>query len=70
MNNKMNANEQLSRMKSLMNYGLQTESKQPQYSSVEYKKLAADGKTYGIVREGTKFFINKAVLLKYLSGEN
>lgn len=56
----MNANEQLSRMKSLMNYGLQTESKQPQYSSVEYKKLAADGKTYGIVREGTKFFIKVA----------
>lgn len=64
----MNANEQLSRMKSLMNYGLQTESKQPQYSSVEYKKLAADGKTYGIVREGTKFFIkvanNKPNLMK------
>lgn len=60
---------QLNRMKAMMNYGLQTESKTPQYSSVEYQKLAADGKTYGIVREGTKFYIKvsdsqKANLLK------
>ena len=38
--NKMNTNETLNRMKSLMNYGLQTESKQA-YSSVEYQKLGA-----------------------------
>lgn len=68
MNKDFETNEQLSRMKSLMTYGLQTESKEAPYSSVEYKKLGADGKVYGIVREGTKFYIksadNKANLLK------
>ena len=59
MNNKMNTNEQLSRMKSLMNYGLKTESKQA-YSSVEYQKVGADGNVYGIVREGTKYYIKSA----------
>ena len=67
MNNKMNTNEQLSRMKSLMNYGLKTENKQS-YSSVEYQKVGADGKVYGIVREGTKYYIksapNKSNLIK------
>ena len=45
---------QISRMKVMMNYGLQTESKS-QYSNIEYKRVGADGKMYGIVREGTKF---------------
>ena len=66
--NKMNTNETLNRMKSLMNYGLQTESKQAPYSTVEYQKKGADGKVYGIVREGTKYYIksapNKANLVK------
>lgn len=60
MNKQMNTNEQLNRMKSLMNFGLQTEGKQAHYSSVEYKKLGADGKMYGIVREGTKYYIKEA----------
>lgn len=47
---------QISRMKAMMNYGLQTESK-TQYSDIEYKRLGADGKMYGIVREGAKFYI-------------
>ena len=47
---------QLSRMKAMMNYGLQTEGKN-QYSSIEYNRVGADGKMYGIVREGTKYFI-------------
>ena len=59
MNNKMTTNEQISRMKSLMNYGLQTESKAP-YSAVENQKLGADGNVYGIVREGTKYYIKSA----------
>ena len=46
MKNKINENEQLARMKSLMTYGLKTEGKDVQYSSVEYQKLAADGKVY------------------------
>ena len=58
--NKVNTNDQLNRMKSLMNYGLQTESKQAPYSTVEYKKVGADGKVYGIVREGTNYYIKSA----------
>lgn len=56
---KNSVNNQLSRMKSLMNYGLKTESKQA-YSSVEYQKVGADGNVYGIVREGTKYYIKSA----------
>ena len=58
--NKVNTNDQLNRMKSLMNYGLKTESKQAPYSAVEYQKVGADGKVYGIVREGTKYYIKSA----------
>ena len=60
MDNKMNTNEQISRMKALMGYGLQTESKKAPYSSVENQKLGADGNVYGIVREGTKYYIKSA----------
>lgn len=56
---KVNAEEQIQRMKNLMNYGL-TENKQPEYSSVEYSKEAANGKLYGIVREGAKYYIKVA----------
>lgn len=58
--NKVNTNDQLNRMKSLMNYGLQTESKKAPYSAVEYQRVGADGKVYGIVREGTKYYIKSA----------
>lgn len=60
MNNKMTTDEQISRMKALMGYGLQTESKKAPYSAVENQKLGADGKMYGIVREGTKYYIKSA----------
>ena len=56
---KVNAEEQVQRMKHLMNYGM-NESKQPVYSNVEYSKMAADGKLYGIVREGAKYYIKVA----------
>lgn len=56
MNNNKNMNAQFDRMKQLMNFGL-TESKKQPYTGVEYSKVAADGKLYGIVREGTKFYI-------------
>ena len=56
----MDNNSQLNRMKALMNYGLKTESKNAPYSSVEYQKVGADGNIYGIVREGTKFYIKSA----------
>lgn len=70
MDSKNYTGEQLNtmnRMKSLMNYGLKTENKQA-YSTVEYQKVGADGKVYGIVREGTKYYIksapNKSNLIK------
>ena len=55
-----NVNDQISRMKAMMTYGLKTESKNTSYSGLEYNRLGADGKTYGIVREGTKFYIKVA----------
>ena len=58
--NKVDNAEQLSRMKSLMNYGLKTEGKEMSYSSIEYQKLGADGKVYGIIREGSKYYIKSA----------
>lgn len=70
MDKKVNVQDQISRMKSLMGYGLQTESKTPQYSSVEHYKLAADGKVYGIVREGAKYYIETAENKKSLVKED
>lgn len=51
-----NVDKTIGRMLTMMNYGLQTESKNP-YSTVEYHRVGADGKMYGIVREGTKYYI-------------
>ena len=69
MNNKQNTNETLNRMKALMSYGL-NESKEAPYSSVEYKKLGADGNIYGIVREGKKYFIKIAPNKPNIMNEN
>jgi hypothetical protein len=51
--------EQMSRMKGLMNYGIVSENTNNGNSAIEYTAEAADGKIYGIVREGTKFFIKR-----------
>lgn len=51
--------DQLARMKSLMSYGLQTESKNTN-KSVEFTKQGADGKTYAIIREGASYYIKCA----------
>lgn len=56
MKNKNDFSTELSRMKDLMKFGI-NESKKPAYSGIEYEKVAADGKMYGIVREGAKFYI-------------
>ncbi len=59
-------------MKGLMNYrDLQTESKNNTYSSIEeYQETGADGNVYGIIREGSKYYIetapNKEVFSKRL----
>ena len=46
-------------MKALMNYGV-NESKESPFSSIEYQKEGADGKVYGIIREGSKYYIKIA----------
>lgn len=52
-------NDQMSRMKSLMNYGVVSENTNNGNSIIEFTAEAADGKIYGIVREGTKFYIKR-----------
>ena len=61
MNKSANDNAStLARMKALMGYGLQTEGKKNEYSAVEYSKIAADGNSYAIIREGSSYFIKVA----------
>ena len=49
--------DQLEHMRHLMDYGMKNESKKPQYTSVMNIKDGADGRVYGIVAEGTKYYI-------------
>ncbi len=56
-----NFNDQLSRMKDLINYGSVNEEAKPISTySLEYKAQAADGKYYGIIRENSKYFVKVA----------
>lgn len=56
-----NFNDQLSRMKDLINYGSINEEVKPISTySLEYKAQAADGKYYGIIRENSKYFVKVA----------
>ena len=68
--NKVNINEEISRAKALMNYGLHTESKNTPYASIEFQKVGADGKVYGIIREGSKYYIKSAPKKKNLVRED
>ena len=49
--------EQLAHMLHLMDYGAKNESKKSQYTSVMNMKEGADGRVYGIVAEGTKYYV-------------
>ena len=50
--------EQIARMKALSNYGKSTEKPKVYHdNSVVYNATGADGKMYGIVKEGTKYYI-------------
>lgn len=59
---KYNNITELDRMKSLINYGKVEENTQSGaiIPRVEYSQKAADGKTYGIIRECNKFYIKVA----------
>ena len=50
---------QLSRMQTLMNYRMvQNESNDK--SNIEFSKIGADGKSYAIIRECSKYYIKTA----------
>lgn len=74
MNNNKNtkdqiAESQIARIKGLMKFGL-NEGKNVAYTGVEYEKVAADGKLYGIVREGAKYYIKTSPSKKGKLAEN
>lgn len=50
----------LARIQELSRYGRTNESEQKCDRSIEYHTLGADGKEYGILREGTKYYIKIA----------
>lgn len=55
-----NFTQETSRMIELMKYGINESSSKSSKPRVEYRVKAADGLTYGIVNEGTKFYIKVA----------
>lgn len=55
-----NFEQETSRMVELMKYGMNESTSKTSAPRVEYSIKAADGKTYGIVNEGTKFYIKVA----------
>lgn len=69
MNNNKDVNSQLARMRSLMTFGI-NEGKNVAYTGVEYEKVGADGKLYGIVREGAKYYIKTSPSKKGKLAEN
>ena len=57
-----NVKEQLARMKELYTYGMtqQSTSRNNGTGILEFHKIAADGKSYGIIRECNKYYIKTA----------
>lgn len=68
-NTKNDVNSQITRMKALMKFGV-NEGKNVAYTGVEYEKVGADGKMYGIVREGSKYYIKTSPNKKGKIAEN
>ena len=52
--------DQLSRMQSLMTYGMLVNESNEGKSSFEHHRIASDGKAYGIFRECSKYYIKSA----------
>ena len=57
---KQSAEEQIATMQRLINFGVNEDSAQSSKPIVEFKRKAANGKTYGIIRESTKYYIMEA----------
>ena len=55
-----NFEDSIARMKALYTYGTVNENKKQSTSTLEYSAKAADGKTYGIVRECNHWYIKQA----------
>lgn len=55
-----NYSEEILKMRHLMTYGMNENTKKSASPIVEFHQKAADGKTYGILREGQKFYIKVA----------
>ena len=49
-------NNEMAKIKHLMNYSHEKDNNTP-YRSIEYIKEGVDGKTYGIIREGSSYYI-------------
>jgi hypothetical protein len=62
-------NEAIERMKSLYTYGNINEDKHHSIHTIEYHQTAADGKSYGIIRECNKYYIKTAPEAKALMAE-
>lgn len=60
MYNKQTNDEMVARMQQLINFGKVNESKGTSSPIVEFKRKAANGKTYGIIRESTRYYIMEA----------
>ena len=57
---KQSAEEQIATMQRLINFGSNENSSNGSKPIVEFKRKAANGKTYGIIRESTKYYIMEA----------
>jgi len=57
---KQSAEEQIATMQRLINFGVNEDTAKASKPIVEFKRKAANGKTYGIIREATKYYIMEA----------
>lgn len=57
---KLSAEEQLATMQRLIKFGVNENTSKNEKPVVEFSRKAANNKTYGIVREGTKYYIMEA----------
>lgn len=57
---KQSPEEQIATMQRLINFGVNENKTQSSKPVLEFKKKAANGKTYGIIRESTKYYLMEA----------
>lgn len=57
---KQSAEEQLATMQRLIKFGVNEDASKKSKPVVEFKRKAANGKTYGIIRESTRYYIMEA----------